>query len=125
MVPVFRQPTFMDTEKVDELNLHLISGGWQAPLLAPVDATECLAGDHEVAFGNLLVDLHRGVRECRQEPGVVALEGRCRPVTTRPAAALGSVMVHEFWMEYGVRCRQVVLVLAQLDIQARIQCRSG
>jgi hypothetical protein len=89
--------------------------GGQAPLLAQVRAAEGLAGDHQVSFGNLLLDLHRGVGERRQEHAVVALEGLGGPTRGGQGTAAWEGMVHELRVKHAVGCRQVVLVLAHLD----------
>src|SRR6266571_7074151 len=74
-----------------------------------------LATSYQVSFGNLLLDLHRGVGERRQEPPVVALEGLGGPTRGGQGTAAWEEMVHELRVKHAVRCRQVVLVLAHLD----------
>ena len=74
-----------------------------------------LAGRHQIALGDLLVDLHGGVRKAAQQRAVERLESARGPLCTRNGPALGSVVVHELRVEHLVGECQVVLVLAAPD----------
>jgi hypothetical protein len=100
---------------VDELPLDAIARWRQSPQLPGVRATERLACRDQIPLGELLVDIHCGVREALQQHAVEPLEASGRAagrIRNRPPSRL--VMVDELGMEDLIGVREIVLVLAHL-----------
>src|SRR5215813_10455282 len=81
--PVLNQPAVADPEDVDELELYAVPGRWQIPDFTQVRPPECLARGDKVALGELVIDLHGGVRKALQHRAVERLEAARRPVCRR------------------------------------------
>src|SRR5205814_8218046 len=86
--PVLDQPAVADPEDVDELEFHAISRRRQVPEFTKVRPPECLAGRHEVALGELLVDLHGRIRKPLQQRAVERPEAARGPVRLRQSLPL-------------------------------------
>jgi hypothetical protein len=72
--PVLNQLALANPENVDELELDAIPGRRQILQFTKVRSPECLAGRNKIAFSELLVDLHGGIRKTpaaarRRRPG--------------------------------------------------------
>ena len=75
---------------------------------------EGLAGRHEIALGELVVDFYGGIGKALEQRAVKGLESARGPVRLRDSTAFRPVVVLEFRVESLVGERQVVLVLAAL-----------
>src|SRR5919199_3002423 len=105
----------LDAEDVDELDLHRIARRWQPPELAAVRAAEGLARDDEIALGDLLLNMHRGVGERGEQHAVEELEAFRGARRRGQWTTAWDRMVHELRVEYRVSGREIMLVLTDLD----------
>jgi hypothetical protein len=103
-----------DAHEVHKLPFHAVAGRRQAPNLAEVRPPERFAGGNEVPFAELLVDLHRRVRERLEQRPVERLEARGRATHCHLGLPFTFVVVHEVRVEDRVGEAEVVLVLAHL-----------
>jgi hypothetical protein len=112
--PVLHELAVLHPKDIDELEFHPLAAWRQAPELPKVSPAQGLARGHQVPFRQLLVDLHRGIREGPQQHPVKPLKAPGWAGRRRDRVARRVVVVHEVRVEYLVGGRQVVLVLTHL-----------